>query len=347
MAILRTLLLPIIIFLTWLYGLIIWIRNYLFNIGLFKSVSFSTPIISVGNITTGGTGKTPMVIYLAKILEKYGCKPGIVSRGYGRSSKGIIMVHDGKDPLVNVDISGDEPYLIGKELNTIPVVVSENRIAGIYELLKNSPVDIVILDDAFQHRKVKRDMDIVMISTYDKPYDYHLLPWGKLREPIRNLKRAQCVIYSRTIKFRYPYFHKNINPHLTNPAITSIMQTTLMKIDDSGYHKALPVDVPVFAFCGIGNSDSFIHILKEMGLNVIGKRIFQDHQKYTSKILQNLSVQIQSINCRAVVTTEKDIIKIPEIFLNKFIFYVVKITIVLKDDSIMINNIKPIFPNLS
>ena len=178
MKILHTLLLPFLFPLSWLYGLIIWIRNYLFNIGLFKSVSFSTPIISVGNITTGGTGKTPMVIYLAKILEKYGCKPGIVSRGYGRSSKGIIMVHDGKDPLVNVDISGDEPYLIGKELNTIPVVVSENRIAGIYELLKNSPVDIVILDDAFQHRKINRTIDIVLLNINTPLNKLKLFPLG-------------------------------------------------------------------------------------------------------------------------------------------------------------------------
>ena len=105
MYILHTLFLPLLIPLSWIYGLMIWIRNYLYNIGLLKSVSFDIPIISIGNITMGGTGKTPMVIYLARLLQRNGCKPGIVSRGYGRGSRGLIMVHDGNRLLADVNIS--------------------------------------------------------------------------------------------------------------------------------------------------------------------------------------------------------------------------------------------------
>ncbi len=257
MSILHTLFLPLLIPLSWIYGLMIWMRNCFYNIGLLRSVSFDIPIISIGNITMGGTGKTPMVIYLAKLLQRNGCKPGIVSRGYSRGSKGLIMVHDGKVLLTDVDMVGDEPYLIGKVLNTVPIIVSENRIAGIKGLLDNYQVDIVIMDDALQHRKVERNMDLVMISACDKPGDYHLLPWGKLREPLRSLKRAQYVIYTSTKRFQKPPLHNIITPYLKKKLTTSIMQPVLMKMDDTGYHKALPIDEPVFIFCGIGNSDSF------------------------------------------------------------------------------------------
>ena len=344
MSILHTLFLPLLIPLSWIYGLMIWIRNCLYNIGLLRSISFDIPIISIGNITMGGTGKTPMVIYLARLLQRNGCKPGIVSRGYGRSSRGLIMVHDGNRLLTDVDMVGDEPYLIGKVLNTVPIIASENRIDGIQGLLDNCQVDIVILDDALQHRKVERNMDLVMISACDKPGDYHLLPWGKLREPLRNLKRVQYVIYTRTKRFQNPPLHKIINPYLKKNSTASIMQPVLMKMDDTGYHKALATDESVFAFCGIGNPNFFIQTVKDVGLNIVGKRIFKDHQKYNYKVLHNLLVQIESSNCRAVVTTEKDMVKIPESFMKKIIFYVIKIDVVFENDSDVFNLIKPILP---
>ena len=346
MYILYTLFLPLLILISWLYGLIIWIRNSFFNIGFFISESFDTPIISVGNITTGGTGKTPMVIYLAKLLDRSGRKPGIVSRGYGRNSRGLIMVHDGNSLLTDVDRAGDEPYLMGKELNTIPIIVSENRIVGIRKLLDNSSVDIIILDDAFQHRKVKRNIDVVMISAYDKLGEYHLLPWGKLREPLSSLKRAQCVIYTKTKQLQNLPLHNILNPYLKNYPTVSIIEPVLMKMDETGYHKVVPIDEPVFAFCGIGNPNSFIQAVKEVGLKIVGKRIFQDHQKYKHQVLQDLSARIKDSNCGAVVTTEKDMVKIPEIFLKKFIFYVIKINLIFENDSEVINLIKPLFLSL-
>ncbi len=345
MVTLHTLFFFLLIPLSWIYGLMIWMRNCLYNTGLLRSVSFDIPIISIGNITMGGTGKTPMVIYLAKLLQRNGYKPGIVSRGYGRSSRGLIMVHDGKELLRDVDMVGDEPYLIGKVLNTVPIIASKNRIAGIRGLLDNCQVDIVILDDALQHRKVKRNMDLVMISACDKHEDYHLLPWGKLREPLRNLNRAQYVIYTRTKRFQKPPLHKIINPYLKNNSTVSIMQPVLMKMDNVGYHKTLPADESVFAFCGIGNPDFFMQTVKDVGLNIVGKRIFQDHQKYNSKVLHNLLVQIESSKCRAVVTTEKDMVKISESFMKKIIFYVIKIDVVFENDSDVFNLIKPILPH--
>ena len=117
-----------------------------------------------------------------------------------------------------------------------------------------------------------------------------------------------------------------------------------MKMDETGYRETMPVAEPVFAFCGIGNPNSFIQTVEEIGLNLIGKQIFQDHQKYNPKVLRNLSSQIQNINCRVVVTTEKDLVKIPDSFIQKFIFYVIKIVLVFENDPKLINLIKPVSP---
>ena len=186
----------------------------------------------------------------------------------------------------------------------------------------------------------------MMISADDKPHDYHLLPWGKLREPLQRLKQAQCVIYTRTKKFQYPPLHNILNPHLKNTPIASIIKPVLMKIDNTGYCKAMPTDAPVFAFCGIGAPYYFFELLKETGLKIGGKRIFRDHQKYNPRVLQNLSGQIQSSHCRVVVTTEKDMVKIPMIFMTKFIFYIIKIDVVFKNDLEILDKIKPDLSNL-
>ena len=340
MFILQTILIPLLIPLAWIYGIVIWVRNSLYNFGLFRVTSFDIPIISVGNITLGGTGKTPMVIYLAKFLFSHGRTPGIVSRGYGRDSKGIIMVHDGKEILTDVNSAGDEPYLIGTTLNNTPVVVSVNRKLGIQKLLDQTAVDVIILDDAFQHRKVKRDIDIVTVSSDDGGNDYHLLPWGKLREPLKNLIRSDFVIYTRTNQHNNPPIHNTLKPYIKNLSINSVMQLVLMKKDKTGYHKSMPEIEQVFAFCGIGNPDCFFNNVRKIGLQIGGSRIFQDHQKYNLKILEDLSFQVHSRNCRAVVTTEKDMMKLPESFIKKFDFYVIKINVVFKNDSVVMNLIK-------
>ena len=186
-------------------------------------------------------------------------------------------------------------------------------------------------------------MDMVMISAYDDIADYHLLPWGKLRESINGLKRAQCIIYTKTTQFQNPKIHSILKPYLINSPTSSIMKSMLMKMDETGYHKALPTDESVFVFCGIANPNSFIQTVKEVGLEISGKLIFQDHQKYNKHVLQNLSVQVQNSNCRAVVTTEKDMVKIPETFVKEFIFYVIKICVVFENDSDIIDLIKPVF----
>ena len=345
MSLLRTLLTPFTCPLSLVYGIIIWIRNKLYDLGWIASFSFDIPIISVGNITTGGSGKTPLVMYLADLLQKNGKNPGIVSRGYGRKSQGMVTIHDGKELITDVENSGDEPYLMASALKTVPVVVCEDRHEGIRQLIKNNSVDGIIMDDGFQHRKVKRDLDIVTISANDTKYDYRLLPWGKLREPLQNIKRADAVITTKTNNFMPPNLHTEIQSIYKGNLFFSTIVPIIMKYDSSGYHKSLPPSDPLFAFCGIGEPDSFIKSLTQLKLKLGGKRIFRDHQEYTDAVVKELSAQIKSSNCKAVITTEKDLVKLPDNFLEEFEIFIVKIEMEFENERVVLDVVRTILRN--
>ncbi len=237
MQIFRQIFLPFIVPLSFIYGCIVWIRNQLYNREWIKVAVFNKPIISVGNITSGGTGKTPIVIYLAQIFQKQGKNPGIISRGYKRKSTGLHVVHDGKELIADVNTAGDEPLLMASILNNIPIIVSENRIKGIKRLIDYYYADIIIMDDGYQHRKVKRDLDIITVSINDTKKNYRLLPWGNLREPLKNIDRADYVIYTKTKNFSSPDIHIDIQRFIKAKYLISSSIPVLMKYDNLVYKK--------------------------------------------------------------------------------------------------------------
>ena len=336
---------PFLVPISWFYGCIIYVRNQFYNWGLIKTISFNKPIISIGNITSGGTGKTPLVIYFAKLLLKIGKKPGIISRGYGRKSQGLQIIHDGKISLSDVNISGDEPYLMARVLEKVPVVVCEDRSKGVRHLLKYYSVDVIIMDDGFQHRKVNRDLDIISVSANNKVVDYKLLPWGNLRESLKNIKRADLVIYTKTNNYKTPAITSKIQPFIKTKPIKSSIVSVLMKYDTSGCHNSLPPNKPMFAFCGIAEPNSFIKTALELGLNIEDRKFFRDHQDYTKAVIRKLSEQIRIGTRTHVVTTEKDLVKLPLSFLAEFDVYVIRIDVVFEDESIIQDIIKQIFLN--
>ena len=159
MNFLRIILYPLIL----VYAFAVWLRNFLFDKNILKSVSVNAKVYSVGNISFGGSGKTPVSIYLTSLLKSNGYKVGIISRGYGRKSRGYVLVSDGKKILTNVDQSGDEIYHTVLDC-TVPAAVSENRVKGAERLIKDTGIDTIVLDDAFQHRWIKRDIEILVID---------------------------------------------------------------------------------------------------------------------------------------------------------------------------------------
>ena len=331
----RQFLFPFLIPMSWLYGCTILVRNQLYNLGWIKTTSFDKPVISVGNITSGGTGKTPLVIYLAQLILKNGKKPGIISRGYRRKFHGLQIVHDGKKLLSDAESVGDEPCLMGRVLKKVPVVVCEDRSRGIRELLDYYSVNVIIMDDGFQHRKVKRDLNIVTISANEKHENYWLIPKGNLREPLKNMKRANLVIYTKTENYRTPDIHTEIQQNYKGTIINSSLEVILMKYNTSGYHKTPAPTKPLFAFCGIAEPDSFINYAMKLGLKIEDRKWFRDHQDYNKTVIKQLSEQIRKSSSRYVVTTEKDLKKLPDSFLAEFKVYVIKINVVFENESII------------
>ena len=181
-----------------LYGLILQIRNWLYDWGIFKSESFGVPIISVGNITAGGTGKTPFTIFLAGQLAGQFKKIAIVSRGYGRKTNGTQLVAADGQIYLSAEEAGDEPYQIARTISEVVVIVSEKRAAGIHLAVNKFQADLIILDDAFQHRSVKRDIDILLINALEPWQGNFPIPAGTLREFKFNYRRAQIVVFTNT-----------------------------------------------------------------------------------------------------------------------------------------------------
>ena len=339
----KLLLVPFYILLSCLYGCIVFIRNMMYDKHWIQVSTFDKPIISIGNITTGGTGKTPLVIYLAQFFQKTGRRAGIISRGYGRKSKGMIVVHDGKNIITDVDNAGDEPYLMACTLQQIPIIVCEDRCNGIQTLIDYYSIDVVLMDDGFQHRKVKRDFDIITISSNDSASNYYLLPLGRLREPLKNIKRAQMVIYTKTDNFLYQPSMSIIEKFYKNALEFSMEKFALMKVHQDGYKKTFPPEESVFAFCGIGEPESFFKSLDKFDIKLGGKRIFKDHQDYTSQIINELSNQVKASSCKSVITTEKDLVKLSNLFIKDFDVYILKIELIINKESYFLEQIQSIF----
>ncbi len=322
-AVMRYLLSPLAI----PYGLIVRCRNLFYDKGWLKTKRFSVPVISVGNITAGGTGKTPFVQYLAARLMKNGYAPGIVSRGYGRESKGTVIVHDGTTTLATAERAGDEPCQLATNLN-IPVIVDENRSRGIRKMLDMNRVNVVILDDGFQHRKVHRDVDILLFNAEASASEYRLLPIGNLREPLRGVKRAHLIVHTRVHGNDLPAIGNRIKQYTDAPQLTCTFHHLLMKYDNGDLVRAESSPAtPPFAFCGIAAPESFRRSMKSLGISPRQIKIFSDHQKYSPGVLSILREEIRSSGCKSVITTEKDLVKLPPTFVESFPLFVIRIDV--------------------
>ena len=310
-----------------LYAVITILRNFCYDYGFFKTLKASIPVISVGNITAGGSGKTPLTIFLAKEAKLHGFKPGILSRGYGRNSKGLQIVHDGNEMKNTVENSGDEPFLMASLLKDVPVVVSENRVNGADKLNQDYGVNLIILDDGFQHRKIYRDIDIVLINASEKSNAYYMIPFGQLREMVWGLRRANYIVVTKGDMDGIPY---SIQKFIRRP-IKSIQKYKAKQYIASNQYKNIEeckdescgcVSSPVFAFCGIANGDLFLETLNEMKIDIFDSILFKDHVEYDEYTVDSLKSKINSLNIKTVITTEKDIVKLPESFFKEFEVYV-------------------------
>jgi tetraacyldisaccharide 4'-kinase len=336
--------------LVFVYSFGINLRNYFFNKGYFKSERVNAKVISIGNITVGGSGKTPAVIYITELLKTNGVKSGILSRGYRRKSRGYILVSDGSKQLANIDECGDEMYLASNECS-VPAAVAEKRVPGAKMLIKDSVVGAIVLDDAFQHRWIERDLNLLIFDQRfllkENSLEQKLLPLGAMRESFSAVERADAIIINRKFsdKQKLP---ESINEKLSGKKTFTARYEPKGFYDVKNHHfyemeefqgqKSLVV-------CGIAKPYSFLRILELNNIDFTNKILLPDHKYYNHKEVQEIRKAFYDTNSYSVLTTQKDAVK-----LNKFstelddidIFYL-KIDLVFDDkkefDEMILNTI--------
>jgi len=298
MILLRILLLPIAI----LYGLVIQLRNLLYDLHILKTYTFNKPVISVGNISAGGTGKTPFTIYLANLFIRRGKKVAVVSRGYGRRSKGYYLISDGKNHNGDTAMHGDEPVLISLSVPDAIVAVCENRRLAIEQLNTKYQVDLFILDDGFQHRAVNRVVDIVLVKDKKAFKNKIPLPAGLLREFLFNLGRADIIID------RDDYSNGEKAYHCVN----RIDELYNMNFRKNGAIESLSGDSCV-AFAGIADPSGFKQSLEACNLRINEFIAYKDHYIYNATDIKFLVSRCLEFKCSLLLCTQKDLVKIREI----------------------------------
>jgi tetraacyldisaccharide 4'-kinase len=297
-----------------IYLLIVVIRNYLYDIKLFKSTKLTCKVISIGNITVGGTGKTPIVIAIARFLQQQNKTVAVLSRGYGRKSTGTQLVTNSKMKLTSWKNVGDEPTLMAKHLQGIPIVVDENRIRGGKYLIDKFHPEIIILDDGFQHRKIYRDVEIVLVNSNMSKYKNRIFSFGNFREPWKSLKRAHIIfltksdfvapsskILERLKTIGLPIFNANINP---SPYLLG-NKNNKIDIDYFGGKTAL-------LFSGIGDPESFEKTVQNLNLRILNTINFMDHKNYSKSDIKKIKTKYINSGADVIITTEKDFLKLGE-----------------------------------
>ena len=306
-----------------LFAGILLLRDFLFKLGILTKQKLPCKVISVGNISTGGTGKTPLIITLACFFQKKGISVGILSRGYGRKSSGCLLVTDGLSEPPSWELCGDEPTLMAKTLKGIPIVVDKKRFRGGSFLIEHFNPDIILLDDAFQHNSIYRDFDIILVNSSDRPKDHKLLPMGNLREPWSCIKRADMVFLSKTNltevspfikknleKTSLPYFHSSID---LNPTLVNIQNKTTMTVNQLK-------EKPVLLVSAIGDPGSFHNLVQKTGATIVDHLTYKDHFSYTKNDWENIVTKKEKTGAELILTTEKDLLKLTTLTKNYSIF---------------------------
>jgi len=315
------------------YGRVVATRRTCYRRGIFPAQRLPCMVISIGNITVGGTGKTPMAIYVAELIKSMGYSVAMISRGYkGKAEKTGGLVSDGRNVLMGFEEAGDEPLMLAEKLKGIPVLIGQDRYrAGMLAIKKFSP-DVVVLDDGFQHLKLKRDVDLVLLD-FSHPFgNGHLLPRGLLREPLSALDSGDVFILTRTISTGVSetafadrpdsviadavYGHKPIFNTFHVPYIATVVPGTGEVPEHCRDGKRVAMDSSllrgkkVVAFSGIAGNNDFQGTIKKYGCQIKAFLTFPDHHRYTGRDFEKILGLAKTAGASFLATTEKDYMRI-------------------------------------
>jgi tetraacyldisaccharide 4'-kinase len=321
-----------------IYSLVIRLRNFLYDKGWLKTHRVNATVLSIGNITVGGTGKTPLVIWLynhinqKSKIKNQNCGCAILTRGYkthlakrknwipaprlrgdklAPAKAGAGMTgRDTQYALRNTET--DEPAILAESCPEAKVIINPDRVAGANEAINKFGAKILIMDDGFQHRRLHRDIDIVTIDA-TCPFGYgRILPAGLLREPITSLKRADAVVITRCDQInetKLRELEEKLQEAKADIIIArSIHKPVRAKLADG---KEISIEqlkgIKVFAFCGIGNPQAFLDTIKDIGAETVGSKIYNDHYHYTEKDISDIYEQAKQLGVNLILTTQKDL----------------------------------------
>ncbi len=304
------------------YGMLMNLRASLYRTGIFPVTRLEVPIVSVGNITLGGTGKTPVVQYIARLLKSWGWRPAVVSRGYGGSSREKInIVSRGGQPLLDASRVGDEPRLHAEVLDGVAVLTGAVRSLPAKKAVELG-ADVVILDDGFQHMSLDRTINLVLFNGDKLAGNSRVFPGGDLREPMKALKRCDGFIMTGTternrgrvegfaglLARRFPGIPV-FTAHYTPACVVGYNSkgepvNALKKVTDS---------ISFYGFSGIAFPENFEQTLHGMGISIAGFQSFPDHYRFTQADIQELSGAAKKVGAGALITTEKDMVKVKKL----------------------------------
>ena len=291
-----------------LYGAVTRTRLALYRRGTFRTTRLSRPVISVGNITAGGTGKTPFVEWVAKTIAATGKNVCILTRGYGReNAHQQVVVSDGTTIVATPAEAGDEPYLLASNLlaknlpGSVAVISNADRVSAGRHAIENLNTDCFVLDDGFQHLRLARDLNIVTIDATNPWGGGKLLPYGLLRESPSGLIRADCVVLTRYDQI------ENVEP--LRAQITDLIRGPVflssMRVVNASFASG-----PVAAFCAVGNPGSFFAQLRKHGYKLAFEKTFTDHHSYKQKDVDDLISAATRAGAKSLITTAKDAVKL-------------------------------------
>jgi len=293
-----------------LYDLITTVRNYFYDTGVFKSTSFNIPVIAVGNLSVGGTGKTPQIEYLIRLLLK-DKKVAVLSRGYKRKTSGFVLINDSH----SASEVGDEPLQFFKKFSLISVAVDVDRVHGIQKLIKKVNPDVILLDDAFQHRKVKASTYVLLTKYNDLYASDFILPTGNLRESKRGAKRANVIVVTKCpnnlSKEQQQYINIKLQPQKRQPIFFSTISyhdrtygSNQIRVNDLNEYEIILVT-------GIANPKPLVHFLKESNCKVHHLK-YSDHHDFSPHDIQKILSKFDEVHTskKIILTTEKDYMRL-------------------------------------
>lgn len=323
-----------------LYRAITQTRLAAYDRGLLRVNKLPVPVISIGNLTTGGTGKTPLVEWVCRTLGRKQRRVCVLTRGYGRPNPNSrVIVSDGSTVLASSTEAGDEPFLLAQNLKGIAAVISDpNRSEAGNWAIDNLGAEVFVLDDGFQHLALARDLNIVTIDATDAWGGGRLLPAGRLREPRSGLSRADCVVVTRADQStKLDTLESEIQRFIgARPLIRSEMIVKgISRMNSEMLQETITLPKPAAAFCALGNPESFFELLRRSAINPVFTRTFRDHHHYTQADVDSLIQESKKAGAQSVITTAKDAVKLQQ---SKFELpcYVLNIEISIDDEDSLI-----------